>query len=166
MMLYSHVVFWLIFPFYHGLFLYFVSLSITDSCLRSIKKGLVIETPLALIYILPYYFHISYFFHVPYFFDLIYHIFTDISYDVIVIFYIYLTQTNLLLFNIPTKFMINKKKTFFGGDLCVLYVMLWKFFSKMPFCNVLQVVAKKKFLVINCGKRQSNFPISRKTRQF
>ena len=104
--------------------IFYVSLSITDSCLRSIKKGLVVETSLALIYILPYYFHIPYYFHVPYFFNLIYHIFTDISYDVIVIFYFYLTQTNLLLFNIPTKFMINKKKTFFGGDLCVLYVML------------------------------------------
>ena len=109
--------------------IFYVSLSITDSCLRSIKKGLVVETSLALIYILPYYFHIPYYFHVPYFFNLIYHIFTDISYDVIVIFYFYLTQTNLLLFNIPTKFMINKKKTFFGGDLCVVCHAL-KIFSQ------------------------------------
>ena len=59
----------------------------------------------------------------------------------------------LFLFDIPTKFMINKEKTFLRDDLCVLYVMLWNFFPMMAFCKISRVVGKKKFLLANYGKR-------------
>ena len=62
------------------------------------KRGLVVETSLELIYILPCYFYLVH-----------------------VIYYFYLTKIYLFLFHILIRFMINKKKTFLNGDLYVLY---------------------------------------------
>ena len=67
------------------------------------KKGLVVETSLDLIYILPYYFYLVHVFY-----------------------YFYPTKTNVysFLFYIPS-YDKQRKKTFLSGDLCVLYnVML------------------------------------------
>ena len=86
------------------------------------------------------------------FYYLPYHIFTDISSDIIVIYYFYLTKTNLLLFDIPTKFMINKEKKLPWWFVCVCYA-LKNLFPKMAFCNVLPKRSQKYFLDANYAKR-------------
>ena len=70
-----------------------------DSCIRPIKKGLVVETSLDLLYILPYY-----------------------VYLVHVIYYFYLNKINLFISIPDHKFMINKKKHI-SVVICVSWIM-------------------------------------------
>ena len=60
--------------------------------------------------------------------------------------FIYAKSINLFQFNILTKFMINKEKTFLSADLSLLQCHALKYFLPgMDFSTFLQVVPKKNF---------------------
>ena len=153
---------WLIFRFYHDLFLFFMFLYLYklylilrlyilfswDSCIGPTKKGLIVETSLDLLYL-------------------------AILFLLSSCYWLLLSNQNqsfyLFQFHNPTKFM-TKKKIFLSGDLCIMscsqiFLSQDGIFQNSMGCN------KKNFLlptmVVTFGKQHSLIsPISRKRHQF
>ena len=102
------------------------------------QKGLVVETSLDLVYILPYYFLLSSFY------------------------LLLLSNQNQsvysFVFHISSKFMTEKEKKYFSLVICVLCVMSCSeiFLPRMAFLSILWVVTKNFFLsptiVVTFGK--------------